>query len=285
MVSMWFGTRGYESWVKMPMPDIQKPYTGRYTRNDQSNGGVSVDASASGHEEYALAWNGRIDELQDIVDYFTGQYSNDANAGLIYFVDPSTSGRNHFPALWASPFLCGIDAPSLTKGVRPALSSTAGNSFKLPARTATFTTTISSAMLKLYVPIPPGFEARWAFYGPTAQTAKIHVDTYVSGGITGGADYDVVANASYGTGLTTSSGVDGIEFSLKQVDGSVVLTAAVLYIVRTGTPAITPTKFTGGRGHSGCVLDSPMAPIINAVHDDINWANLTAHLVEVGSWR
>lgn len=284
MPSMWFGTRGYESWVKMPKPDVESPYVGRVNRNDQINGGVSVDASAAAHKEYALEWNGRIDEMQEIADYLDGVYTNDANGGLIYFIDPSASTRNHLPKLWASPYLCGLDGPSLTKGTRPTLSATAGSSLKLPARTATFTVGTTTPTLTLYVPIPSGHEARWAFYGPTAQSSRIRVTPYVAGAATTPTDNGILANTAYGTGLTTTSGVDGVEFTLTPNSGSVTLTAGLLLIVPTGYIATAPTTFVSGRGHSGCVVDSNITHTINAAHDDINWATLAAHLVERGSW-
>lgn len=282
--SWWFGTRGYERWIKMTAADMDNVYSGRNARTDQINGGVTLLQSAAGHKEYSLSWAGRIDDIDSIHSILTGDYDTDANHGLIYFIDPSARTRNHFPKLWASPYLCGLDAPSLTKGVRPTLSATPANSFALPARSATFTTTTSSAMLNMYIPVPPGCEARVAFYGPTAQTGKITVTPYVAGAAEATSTLDVQANSTYGSGLSTLSGSDGYEFTLSPVAGTVTLTTALLYIVQAGSPALPLRGFMHGRGHSGCRVDGAMDYITNTAATNINRATLTAHLTEVGSW-
>lgn len=281
---MWFGTRGYESWIKMPLPDVEMPYVGHSQRSDHTNGGVTVTASEAGHREYSFEWHGRTNDTQPIADILDGQYDTDANQGLLYFIDPSSNTRNHLPKLWASPYLCGLDAPSLTKGLRPALSETVANSARLPARTATFTVGATTPLLTLYVPIPPGYEARWAFYGPTAQSSKIRVTPFTGATAGSPTDHDILANTDYGTGMATSSGVSGIQFSLKPNAGTVNLTAGILWIVPTGYIGVAPTSFFAGRGHSGCEVDGKVSHTIASANEEINWSMLQAHLVERGSW-
>jgi len=280
MPQMWFGTRGYERWVKMPKPDVAIPYTKWMSSTQQLSGGISTQESAAGHKDYSFEWNGRIDEMRQISDILRGVYNTDEDRGsLIYFIDPSANTRNHFPMLWAAPYLCGLDAPSLTKTMRPTLTATPTNTFTLPARTATFTVG-TDLLLTLYVPCPPGWEIRFALYGPSAVTGGYQ--TTPEGG--SATARNVLANTTYGTGLTTISGVTGVEFSLTPSAGTVAITAGLLYVVPIGYPTLGPTTYQSGEGHSGCKVDGVPAWTTNTVADEINWANQSAHLVERGSW-
>ena len=69
--SWWFGTRGYERWIKMTAADMDNVYSGRNARTDQINGGVPLLQSAAGHKEYSLSWAGRIDDMDGIHSILT----------------------------------------------------------------------------------------------------------------------------------------------------------------------------------------------------------------------
>lgn len=285
MRTMWFGTRGYERWIKMPRVDMERGQYGWNNRANQVGGGVSVHRSIAGHMEYGMEWSALTVKMaaaiRDVVD---GMYDTDANRGLIYFLMPDAMRTNVFPKLWAAPFLCGLGAPSLTKGVKPNLTSTPANSFDLPARSATFTVSASTSHLTFYTPIPPGHTAHWAFYGPSAQADKIEVTPHSGGGIGTPVLHDILDIDDYGTGFTTTAGVDGIEFALTPTSGSVSLTTAILQILPTGETPLPPTEFLSGRGHSGCQVDGDIGGVLNRAVIDRDREGLSIRFVERGSW-
>lgn len=282
--TLWFGPRGYERWVKMPRIDMDRGQFGWSNRSTMRNGGASLARSRSGHMEYSMSWGGKLtsEMAQKIRDILDGTYGTDENRGLLYFLDPSAADVNAFSKLWANPALCGHDAPSLTKGSRPTLSTTGANGYDLPAQTATFTVTDSTSPLKFYAPIAPGSTARFAFYGPTVQADVITATPYSGGAAGSPVTYDSVENDDYGTGLTEVSGVDGIEFSLTDTPGTVALTAAILQVYPTGSTPTTPTSWLSGRGHSGCEVDGDIGQVLR--NANIDREELSVRLVERGSW-
>ena len=283
---MWFGPRGAETWIMMPRIDMDSAHTHVGARADQIRGGVSVRDSGAGHQEYGMSWNpARRDDIALIQDIADGMYDTQASDGLIHFIDPAAADKNLLPRLWAAPMLCALGAPSLTKGVKPALVATPTNTRRLPANSATFTTTASTPMLSLYLPIPPGHTARFGFYGPTAQADKIRYRPV--GGTTVGAasTIGIQANTAYGTGLTSLTAgpaVTGILLDLNPVAGSATITAGLLRLDE-GSPAVAPTTFISGRGHSGCKIEpGSLASVVHNVYYDR--VSTTVRLLEVGSW-
>lgn len=285
--TMWFGPRGFETWIKMPRIDMESQHAHVGQRVDQIRGGVSINTSRAGHQEYGMSWNAftRDDAalIQDIAD---GLYDTSGGKGLIHFIDPAAMDKNVLPKLWASPALCAYGAPSLTKGVKPTVSATASNALRLPAETATFTVGASN-LLELYIPIPPGHTAHWAFYGPTTQANKIQYRTLNKLTASSPATVGIVAEASYGTGLTStaaSGSVTGILLNLTPSGGAVNLTAGLMVIRPTaaGTPA-APTRYVSGRGNSGCSLDpQSLQSVIHNVYRDRT--SVALRLIERGSW-
>lgn len=286
---LWFGTRGFERWVKMPRIDLERGLYGWSSRSDHVNGGVTTKRSPGGHMEYGMEWNAITSEgaasIRNILD---GLYNTTANRGLIHFLDPSAQRVNAFNKVWAQPSLAAAEfgGPSLTKGVRPTVGATGSNSFQLPPQTATFTVAEGTVMNTFYTPIPPGHTARFAFYGPTAQTDKIAVAEYT--GETPGTptEIDIVANADYGTGLLTST-ANGVEFSLSADVGSVALTTAILQITPTGETLPAAATYLSGRGHSGCKVDGKISQVLSRVdprNPSRNRETLAVRLVEEGSW-
>ena len=282
MWALWFGTRGYERWIKMPRIDMEAGRYGYSSRTDQVNGGVSSHNSVAGHQEYGMEWNvSPTPDIEKITAILAGNYDTEANRGLLYFIDPAQARKNLFPELWASPFKCALGAPSLTKGVKPTLSDTASNTSDLPARSATFTVTEDSSRLRLYVPIPEGYTARWAFYGPTEQTDKIEVVEYTGSTAGSPVNHDILDNDEWGTGLTETTST-GVEFALADAGGSIALTTALLQIAPTGGVISAPPKWLAGLGHSGCERDGDYNSVYHsAEHDQMT---LSVRLLERGSW-
>lgn len=281
---MWFGTRGFERWIKMPRVDQARGQFGWNGRSDHVAGGTTIKNSIAGHMEYQLEWNAiTTEQTQQIRDILDGLYNTDENRGLLYFHDPSAIDVNAFSKVWGTPSLAAPvgGAPSLTKGVRPVAVATGANAFRLPPLSATFTVVEDAPRLTFYAPIPPGFTAHFAFYGPTAQTDKIIALPYTAGVAGTPADVDVLDNDDYGTGYTTSS-ADGIEFYLNDAAGTVTLTTALLKIVPTGETPPAVTEYLSGRGHSGCKVDDDIDQVL--ANARIDRETLGARLVEQGSW-
>ena len=278
--TMWFGPRGYEAWIKMPRIDMDSTHAHVGQRLDQIRGGVSIIDSGAGHQEYGISWNPATrDEVALIDDIVDGIYGDD----LIYFIDPAAQDKNLLPRLWAAPMLCAKGAPSLTKGVKPTLSATPANTLRLPAQSATFNAG-SSNLLELYVPIPPGHRARWAFYGPTAQTNRIQYRNVDSSGVVSSwITSDVRANSTYGTMATASAGNQGIFFRLAPSAGATTLTTAICQVYPDGKVPPTPSRYISGRGHSGCKVEpgSRTTTVHNVYYDRVS---TSVRLVEVGSW-
>lgn len=279
---LWFGTRGYERWIKMPRVNQSRGQYGSSDRSDHLGGGVTISGSTAGHMEYVMEWNAiTTEQTQQIRDFLDGLYNTDENRGLLYFTEPSAKDVNAFSKVWAAPYLAGIDAPSLTKGVRPALVSTGANSLRLPPRSAVFTVTADTVRSSFYVPIPPGHTAHFAFYGPTEQVDKIIAIPYA--GETAGTptEHTIQPNADYGTGLE-SVDADGVEFALTDAVGSITLTAAILQILPTGDSPASITEYLSGRGHSGCEVDGDIEQVL--ANAKIDRELLAVKLVETGAW-
>lgn len=283
MRTMWFGTRGFERWIKMPRIDVNRGQYGTTSRTDHHNGGTTIQNSLATHHEAVFEWNAITSEgAKDIRDVLDGLYSTDANGGLIYFIEPGAARLNAFSQVWAAPFISGVDGPSLTKGVRPTLTDTPANTFRLPARTATFTVTGESVMNTFYIPIPPGHTAHFAFYGPSLQSNKIQTRPYTSGTAGSASTHDVLANATYGAFESVTA--DGLEFSLAPTPGTVSITTALLQILPTGVSPVAPTTFISGGGHSGCKVDGGISQTLNRATEGRTRETLSARLVEQGAW-
>lgn len=282
--SLWFGPRGFERWIKMPKPNMDRGQYGWSGKSSHLGGGATTARSAAGHMEYPMEWGGKftIEEARTLRDVLDGTYDTDDNRGLLYFNMPDAGPVNQFSKLWAAPYLCGLDAPSLTKGVRPTLAATAANAFDLPARSAAFAVTAETSPLKFHATIPPDHSARFAFYGPAAQAGVITATPYTAGVAGTPVTYGSVANASYGTGFTTLSGIDGIEFSLTVAAATVTLTTAILQIYPTGSAPATPTAYLSGVGHSGCHVDGNPDEVLRST--GIDRSTLGVNLIERGSW-
>lgn len=283
MRALWLGTRGYEQWVKMPAIDMSAGRVGFGEQSSHVNGGATVHNSSAGHQEYSLDWNvSQTADIEKVISILSGNYDTEANRGLLYFVDPAQARKNLFPELWASPFKCALGAPSLTKGEKPTLADTPSNSARLPARSATFTVTEDSSRLRLYVPIPEGHTARWAFYGPTEQADKIQITEYT--GATAGTPVlaDILDIDTYGTGLTSTATATGIEFALTDATGDISLTTALLQIAPSATVITAPSHWLQGIGHSGCQRDGDFDVVYHSVEHDK--ASMSVRLIETGSW-
>jgi hypothetical protein len=284
MRTLWFGTRGFERWIKMPRIDMERGHYGWSGRSDHLAGGVTVKRSIADHYEAAMSWNAiTSQETARIRDVLAGTYATDANQGLLYFNDPAATRLNLFNDYWAAPYKCAAvgGAPSLTRGVRPTLTATGSNSVDLPPYSAVFTVDEETAPALFYAPIPPSHTAHFAFYGPTLDEDAVQYRTY--SGETAGSwvPFDVLAHSGYGSGLSTATGVTGIEFSLA---ASTTITTAVLQILPAGTSPASITSWLSGGGHSGCEVDGQIAQTLSRATEGRTREVLAVRLVETGGW-
>lgn len=271
---MWFGTRGYETWVPMPAIDADFSRKGWASTSAFLNGGARVKKSAASHAEYNMAWNlGTRDALRPITDFSAGVFGD----GLIYFIDPMAADKNVLPQHMAFPGQAEKGAPVLLKGAKPTFSNTPANTLRYPSRSATYaagTTTTS-----LYLPIPPGSVAWVGAHGSATGTAKVRV-TPVSGALTTLTLLPVTSttrvNASFtGTGIV-------IDFTVPAAS-TLTLSGLIAQILPAGAvPAAG--GFISGQGHSGCSFaEEPVVTAYSAVLEAAQ-VGMTAKLVEVGAW-
>lgn len=313
MALMYFGTRGYETWVKAPLAGGDHSRVGYAATLDYLNGGAGAVFSQSAHREYSWSWgNGTTrDDLRAIVDFAEGIYDSQDGTNLIYFIDPMTADKNVLPQNWATPSLGAADGVSLFNDQEPIAVQTPANTFRYPARGASYTN--SAQPNNIYIPVPPGYSLWLGVHGEQTGGASVHATCY--DGYTQGADYQPdllgvttstlcnfnidrsapVVDPTEGFGLNafgdgmfggTSAPVadfTGVELWL-DVPAAATLTlyGLVAQVLKIGqTPGLG--SFVSGQGHSGCVFsahptESPYSSL------GAGAVGATAKLIEIGSW-
>lgn len=281
---MWIGNKGREQWIACPKIDADVSRVGYQSTTDLLSGEVSLRQSANAHRIYNFEWKAEeASARQYLLDLADGHYNDGTtNADLIYFGDPTTMRLNGFPPSWAAPFLQTLDAPSVLRTVRPTAVATTTNTARLPARSAQFPAMTASNFRSLYIPIPPGWKARWAFWGnATSWPAPTSVVTSTSS--TGANILTPLRSASaYGTGWSYSdTGSTGMTFVHNSVESSRISAACFqAWPTSEGEPA-PPTSFVRGWGNAGCVVDNKPSLSIGALAR----YTMSARLIEVGARR
>lgn len=290
-MGMYFGVRGNMRMVKTPRIDMDVSKTGWGTSSQYLNGGAGVRTSTGAHKEYGMTWAGSRDDVRAITDYADGLYDTDEGVNLIYFLDPAAMDKNVLPQLWASPFQQSVDGLTLFPGQKASIDLTPSNGLGYPARSVSYLA--NRVPRSLWVPIPAGFTAWVGVHGVADAGAGLTVAT------TDGA------NSATPTLLDTLAVTDPTRFSASfaagsNVDGILLAPAnlgpgaterftwagTMVQILRNGiTPA--PGDFISGQGHSGCQFyPKPTLSTVMAHGSGTRdgWVNLSAKLIETGSW-
>lgn len=213
---MWFGTRGFETWIPMPASNSEMSRTGSESAWEGLNGGAGGSSSKSGHKVYNFAWNdSTADDLVPIVDYAEGVYDTQDGVNLLYFVTPDAALRNALPQNWAHPALAAEDGMPLWWDNRPDAIATAANPYRYPARTARYSA--EGVSQRVYIPIPPGFSAWVGVHGSATGDAGVQVSPVVGDGV--GAPVkipmlSVINPQRMNTEFPNSSSCSGIELSM-----------------------------------------------------------------------
>jgi len=286
VASIWFGTRGYETWVKAPMAGGDHSRVGFSGGIPYLNGGAGVVASQSAHREYAWTWsNGTTrDELRAIIDFAEGVYDSQDGINLIYFIDQMTYDTNVLPQHWATPSLGANDGMPLLLDVDPNLADTPANELRYPARGAVYT--VGTERQELYIPIPPGYVAWVGVHGSATGAAAVEVTPvrgYASGAPFNATLLGVTDQTRVVDQVAASDSVSGLTLTLS-VTASDVLTIYGL-IVQVLPAGAMPKRggFISGQGHSGCQFaqhptETPYSSL------GAGAVGATAKLVETGAW-
>lgn len=286
---MWFGTRGYETWV--PTPAINPTYerSGFTARADYVGGGAGIRSSKNAHNIYVLSWppTKTRDEARLITDFADGIYDREDGVNLIYWIDPMARDKNVLSQAWATPSLATEDAPSLITDAygfgRPESVPMPANAFRYPARAARYKQTPESITKEQYIPIPPGFSAWVGIHGAPDAAGRFYaqpvngfatvaapVDLPVTGTTSALVDTEFSSAASSGIVLGIHPTVSTVQFTLYGL---------IVQILPQGQAPI-PGNWISGQGHSGCQFQgSPSKTPYSAKLDRVA---LTARLEETG---
>lgn len=290
MTKLWFGTRGFETWVKAPEPGGDSSRVGYSNSLALLNGGVSLRVSQAAHREYSWTWSNvsaRAD-VRPVMDFAEGVFDSQDGVNLIYFIDPMTADQNVLPQNWATPAQGGADGVPLFDDDNnpPVLVTTPANGFRYPARGAQYTSAALNPQ-NIYIPIPPGFTAWVGAHGVSSSANSTILVQPVNGYSNAGAATKLTLQTVTDANLTNfsvpaSGSVAGIVLSPTIATGeTLTLYGMVVQILPTGTsPSIG--QFISGQGHSGCIFTAhPTESPYSAPFDQVGVA---AKLSEVGSW-
>jgi hypothetical protein len=281
---MWMGTRGYEVWVPVPAVGPAYSQVGYQSQTQHLNGGTTLRTSKSAHGLWALTWaNGcSWDDIMPVRDMADGVYDTSDGVNLIYWLDPTSMGRNVLPQGWATPHLAAEDGMPLILDVVPD-TRTESPSNRLPARSALYPAS-SKAQQKLYIPIPPQHTLHFGWVGQAGQIFVSDVnedgDTTSNVATPGPVSF---GSSGYWTNLDlpAAGGRIGVELS---VDSSQPLDvrAMLATVLPTGRPQQQNTPWRGGMGHSGCQFLDKVGLSPQSVPLDQTGASTT--LVETGAY-
>lgn len=269
---MWIGTKGNLLKVKMPQAGTPMTPVG-YTESVQYlSGRKGVRTSLGSHMEYDLTLKGTRDELQPLLDLASGFYGG----GPIHLVDPVWAGRNALPAHWANPSVGALDGQLVYGDTRPTLSAGASSPLGLPAQVAVFTNQPGSTQREVYIPIPEGYTARFSFVGTSGSIRLQPMNgEATSGSVLNPASTPAGNTSMIETTVAHSGTVNGVRVRVNPA-ASFELRALQLRLTQ-GTAQ--PTKFYGGRGHTGLRFEGhPTVTPYSIPYDSIG---VTARLVEV----
>lgn len=285
---MWFGPRGFETWV--PSPQINPDYTRvGWSSGEQQylSGEVGLRESKNAHNAYVLSWgatNSR-DDMRLITDFADGVFDTQDGLNLIYWIDPMAREKNILTQAMATPHLATEDAPPLiTKADgtgRPTSVLTPTNAYRYPARGALYEQLPTSRLYSQYIPIPPG---RSLWLGVHADTEGIMHVQRVRGWEEVGdpivLDTLGLVSRQVNTEITSQqAGGVVLSFVPTSTSRTFTLYGLVAQVLRTGESPVA-TNFISGQGHSGCqFVGKPARTPYSAFYDRVA---LTARLIEVG---
>jgi hypothetical protein len=286
---MWFGTRGYETWVKAPEPGGDSSRVGYSNSLQLLNGGASLRTSQAAHREYSWTWPNVSSRAQvrPIIDFAEGVFDSIDGVNLIYFIDPMVADANVLPQNWATPAQGGSDGVPLfdDDDNLPTLVSTPANPFRYPARGAQYTSAAQNPQ-SLYLPIPPGYTAWVGVHGTASNSASGIIVQPVNGYSNAGAATippNLAVTTSQLVNFSVASGTaSGIVLSPSVASGdTLTLYGVVVQVIPTGQSPGTG-QFISGQGHSGCLFNGH--PTESPYSAPIDQIGMSAKLTEVGSW-
>lgn len=288
---MWFGTRGFETWV--PSPSINPDYgrAGWDSGVQQfTNGQAGYRGSKSAHNTYSLSWGptNSSEAIRPITDFADGIFDGEDDVNLIYWIDPMARDKNVLPQAMAVPSLGCEDAPPLVTSAtgfgRPIAVATPANRFRYPARGARFSMDPDSITYSQYIPIPPGYSAWVGVHGDGDNIMQVR---RVRGKVDQGTPIllrNIGLDARQVNTEVDSTEASGIVLEFAPVTSRRVFTlyGLVVQILRTGERPVG-TTFISGQGHSGCqFVGKPSKTPYSAFYDRVA---LTARLEETGMGR
>lgn len=262
---MWFGTRGFETWVRAPAIN---PSYGRvgYSNGEQTglNGTGFTSGSKSAHNTYQLTWSPTAsrDAIRAIEDFADGVYDTVSGINLIYWIDPMAADKNVLPQNWATPSLAVEDGVPLVSDAfgrtRPIAVATPSNELRYPARSARYSMKSDSSTMELYIPIPPGYSAWVGIHGDTAAQDVIQVDRVRGATVVSTGAKPVVLPTTSLTRVNTefsSADSSGIVLRFAKPTNSNTLVFILHGLMVQILPIGSPPKiggFVSGQGHAGC---------------------------------
>lgn len=284
---MWFGTRGFERWVKSPVPGGDTSKVG-FTSGvlQYLDGGAGLRASQAAHREYNWSWPNTTSraEMRQIVDYAEGVYDSVDGVNLIHFLDPMAMDQNLLPQWWATPALGGSDGLPLIADAEPTMVSTPANALDYPARGARYTFG-AGFPASVYIPIPPGHVAWVGVHGEATGGATVQatqVAGYAAGATTAVPLQAVTDQARVTTPISPSAGKGGVLLSLQGSAGATITLYGMMVQVLEAGAQPQAGGFISGQGHSGCLFaGQPAQTPYSSVFDQTGFA---AKLIEVGGW-
>src|SRR6478752_4161277 len=87
--------------VPCPLSPLEMPNTGFLSTNQLANGDLQINRSSLSHKEFQFNWLGTRDEIQPILDMFSGMWG----PGPFHFLNPFAANNavNLAPPHWSAP--------------------------------------------------------------------------------------------------------------------------------------------------------------------------------------
>lgn len=265
---VYFGNENYQTWIKAPLTGMGAAPIGFVEKLDFLNGGSSIRKSVGSHREFAMSWNGsmnnpgNINDISVIKDFADGIHGE----GPFYWADPFAMSSNLFSPPWAAPALsidtgwyaiCPDDVGvQKSKVLTSTLSANIGNNTRgYPLYTARYDTpgspTLESDKFTFY--IPEGYTLAIGAHGYHGATGKAFIKGYKNGTAGTaqeltmlGVDTDVRCNK-----FITHSTADRVDFYLAKVSSSpcTFYLSGIIAQLIPGSVSTAPTgDFISGRG-------------------------------------
>jgi hypothetical protein len=298
--TVYFGNDDYRAWIKAPLTGMNASPASFVEKLDFLNGGSSVRRSAGSHREFAMSWNGSMNNPGDpndisiIKDFADGIYGE----GPFSWVDPYAMSSNLFSPSWGAPALsigtgwyaiCPDDVGvTKSKVLTSELSEEIGtNTQGYPLYTAVYDTpgspTLESDKFTFY--IPEGYTLAIGAHGFHGATGKAFTKGYKNGTALTAQELTML-----GVDTTTRcnrfiphSTADKVEFYLAKVSSSpctFYLSGLIAQLI-PGTVTSAPLgKFISGRGTQKLEFSS-MGVSYSSANINNGQISMDATLIEV----